>query len=146
MNIEEFVNFLEEKGFTTDNRRAGFFKNLENAVLEKENARVEYCLDLLDKNNYDYYGRKKYYDLDYFPGTISVYIYSNCKVDIECFSWYPNYLAGEDYELSFIDKDKTLSEAFDIINMRMNTNPVTYELCHEEEDWEDEDDNEDDED
>ena len=41
MNIEEFVNFLKEKGFTTDNRRAGFFKNLENAVLEKENAIVE---------------------------------------------------------------------------------------------------------
>lgn len=139
MDIREFINILEEKGFNTNTcSRTSLDTYLKNMTLGEEVLGVlKYDLDLLKKNNFDY--EEEMYDVKYFPGTISVFIHPDHSVDIECLISYPNDTFEYDEELHYAYTKKTFDEALAIIYMRMNNNPVTYEMCNPNEYYDDED-------
>lgn len=125
----EFINYLEEKSFEVDRWNVNnFYKRLENPELRRRTFPIKISVDLA-------YTRKPYlndeaeYEVNYFPGIISVYIDREENILVDCFAGYYNSAYDEYCRYHRHYDQRTYDEAVKIIDHLTTSNPITEKMC-----------------
>ncbi len=124
MDIEEFIDYLKEKGFDEISKNSHFYGD------ERRNKKtcMRYHISLMA---YHHFTGKKY-EADFYPGYIYVFIHSQDDIEINFGCSYYNEVnrMNDDLDTEYCYA-KTYDEAVEFIDkcLSRKDNPITKEMC-----------------
>ena len=125
----EFINYLEEKSFEVDRWNVdNFYKRLENPELRRRTFPIKISVDLAHTRK-PYLNDEAEYEVNYFPGIISVYIDREENIRVDCFAGYYNSAYNEYCRYHRHYDQRTYDEAVKIIDHLTTSNPITEKMC-----------------
>ena len=125
----EFINYLEEKSFEVDRWNVNnFYKRLENPELRRRTFPIKISVDLAHIRK-PYLNDEAEYEVNYFPGIISVYIDREENIRVDCFAGYYNSAYDEYCRYYRYYDQRTYDEAVKIIDHLTTSNPITEKMC-----------------
>lgn len=125
----EFIDYLEEKDFGIDRKSMdSFYSRLQDPELRKRTMPRMIAINLT-RIHKPYLDGKEEYEVNYFPGIISVYINREENVRVDCIAGYYNSAYDEDCQYFRYYDQRTYDEAVKIIDRLMTSNPITEKMC-----------------